>query len=275
MVERLDLGYEHEWRAGITNTFSANGLKIYGNEFVPMLSGSGHPIEFIEERSVALGFRLSFRENVVRSTFDKFRFGSPYPIFSASARLGSYSVAQTDKSYFRVDLGVDYDLLLPPIGVSEIVLRGGKIFGQVPYPLLKLHEANGTYIYDPFAFSCMNYYEFASDRWLTLFWEHHFNGWLFGRLPLLKNTRWREVLICKSAWGALSDRNLGNLESALVRSPEGMESLNKPYVELGVGVENIWRLIRVDFIWRMTHRDHQSVDKIERFATNISLQLKF
>ena len=121
----------------------------------------------------------------------------------------------------------------------------------------------------------MNYYEFASDRWLTLFWEHHFNGWLFGRLPLLKNTRWREVLICKSAWGALSDRNLGNLESALVRSPEGMESLNKPYVELGVGVENILRLIRVDFIWRMTHRDHQSVDKIERFATNISLQLKF
>ena len=275
MVERFDLGYEHEWRAGVTNMLSANVQKIYGNEFVPMQSGSGHSIEFIEDRSMALGFRLSFRENVVRSTFDNFRFGSPYPIFSASARLGSYSVAQTDKSYFRVDLGVDYDLQLPPIGVSELVLRGGKIFGQVPYPLLKLHEANGTYIYDPFAFSCMNYYEFASDRWLTLFWEHHFNGWLFGRLPLLKDTRWREVLICKSAWGALSDRNLGNTESALVRSPEGMGSLNKPYVELGVGVENIWRLIRVDFIWRVTHRDHQSVDKIERFATNISLQLKF
>ena len=48
------------------------------------------------------------------------------------------------------------------------------IVGTVPYPLLKLHEGNGTYFYDPYAFSCMDYYEFASDSWVAWFYEHHF-----------------------------------------------------------------------------------------------------
>ncbi len=50
-------------------------------------------------------------------------------------------------------------------------MQGGRIFGKVPYQLLKLHEGNGTYFYDPYAFSCMNFYEFASDAWVSWFWD--------------------------------------------------------------------------------------------------------
>ena len=56
------------------------------------------------------------------------------------------------------------------MGYSDITVQGGRIFGKVPYLLLKLHEGNGTYFYDPYAFSCMNFYEFASDTWVSWFW---------------------------------------------------------------------------------------------------------
>ena len=166
---------------------------------------------------------------------------------------------------------------MPPLGYSDITVQGGKIFGKVPYPLLKLHEGNGTYFYDPMAFSCMNFYEFASDTWVALFFEHHFNGILLGRIPLIKKLKWREVLVCKGVWGTLSKENDGSLAAtqAPLLFPSGMTSVSDPYVEVGFGVENIFRLLRVDFIWRVTHRNPKPGQEIQNFAVNLGIKLKF
>ena len=163
-------------------------------------------------------------------------------------------------------------------GVSTFAgARMQRIFGKVPYQLLKLHEGNGTYFYDPYAFSCMNFYEFASDAWVSWFWEHHFNGVLLGRLPLIKKLKWREVLVCKGVWGTLSRGNNGSLAGtqADLLFPVGMTSVSDPYVEAGFGVENIFKLFRVDCIWRLTHRDPMPGQDIQNFAVNLSLRLKF
>ena len=177
----------------------------------------------------------------------------------------------------RPEGGIHYKPELPPLGYSDITVQGGKIFGKVPYPLLKLHEGNGTYFYDPMAFSCMNFYEFASDTWVALFFEHHFNGILLGRIPLIKKLKWREVLVCKGVWGTLSKENDGSLAAtqAPLLFPPGMTSVSDPYVEVGFGVENIFRLLRVDFIWRVTHRDPKPGQEIQNFAVNLGIKLKF
>lgn len=123
----------------------------------------------------------------------------------------------------------------------------------------------------------MNFYEFASDAWVSWFWEHHFNGVLLGRLPLIKKLKWREVLVCKGVWGTLSRENNGSTAGtqADLLFPAGMTSVSDPYVEAGFGVENIFRLFRVDCIWRLTHRSPKPGQEIQNFAVNLSLQLKF
>ena len=170
-----------------------------------------------------------------------------------------------------------HDFDIAPIGYSDIMLSGGKIFNKVPYPLLKLHEGNATYFYDPYAFSCMNFYEFASDLWGAVFWEHHFKGFFLNKIPLMKRLKWREVATVKALWGTLSDKNNGSLSNtdAIFRFPEGMSSVSKPYIEAGVGIENIFRLIRVDAIWRLTHRGDRSGQDVDNFAINFSLHLNF
>ena len=172
---------------------------------------------------------------------------------------------------------VNYDFQISPIGKSKVVLTGGKILGKVPYPLLKLHEGNATYFYDPYAFSCMNYYEFASDTWLSLFYEHHFKGFFLGKIPLMKKLKWREVFVFKGLIGTLSDKNNGSLPDtrAVLLFPEGMTSVSKPYFETGVGIENIFRLFRVDAVWRLTHRESRPGQKIQNFAVNVSVYLNF
>lgn len=255
----------------------AEGPAADGPDALP-LPAAGLPVRSIDDASVTLGLRISKNERIYRQVFDKSSLGSKYPILTLSGTAGLKGVLPGSYGYYRADASIYYRPELPPIGYSEITLQGGKIWGEVPYPLLKLHEGNGTYFYDPYAFSCMDYYEFASDRWLGWFFEHHFNGFFLGRIPLLKRLKWREVLVCKGVWGSLSQRNDGALPGteADLLFPRGMGSVRKPYIEAGFGIENIFRLLRIDCIWRLTHREAvEGGAKPQNFAVNLSLHLKF
>ena len=277
MVDRGELSYEHEWRHGISTSVGMLLQRIHGNRYVPMVRPDGLPKEGIMDAAVQVGIRLSKDEMVYRLPFDKQYLGTVYPVVTLSFTAGIPGLLRNSPEYYSLVGSIRYRPDLPPIGYSEITVQGGRLFGRVPYPLLKLHEGNGTYFYDTYAFSCMNYYEFASDTWVSWFWEHHFNGLLLGRLPLIKRLKWREVLICKGVWGTLSERNNGARADtqAPLLFPIGMGSVSDPYVEAGFGVENIFKLFRVDCIWRLTHRQPTPGQKIQNFAVNLGIQLKF
>lgn len=277
MVNRADAFYEHEWSHGISNLIGMRLQRVYGNEYVPLVRPGGEVLNSLSSSEVHVGMRVSHHEKIYRTAFDKRYLGSKYPVLTLELTAGLRGLMRNDYEYYRLEGGLHYKPKLPPIGYSDITLQGGRIFGKVPYLLLKLHEGNGTYFYDPYAFSCMNFYEFASDTWAAIFFEHHFNGWLLGRIPLMKRLKWREVLVCKAVWGTLSDRNNGSLPNteAELLFPEGMSSVEKPYVEMGFGVENIFRLLRVDCIWRLTHRKSVPGQDVQNFAVNLSLRLKF
>ena len=269
--------YEHEWLHGISSSFELRGRHISSNRYVPMILPDGRSLHGINDASIRIGLRLSKDETIVRMPFEVRHMGSKYPIFSFDFTGAKRGVLPASYDYLRLEGRMQYRLNLPPVGYSRLMLEGGKIFGKVPYLLLKLHEGNGTYFYDRYAFSCMNFYEFSSDAWISFFYEHHFNGFLLGRVPLLKKLNWREVFVFKGVYGTLSARNDGSLPNtkAVMLFPVGMSSVEHPYLETGFGIENIFRLLRVDFIWRLTHHRPIPGLSIPTFTVNFSLNLKF
>ena len=277
LVNQGDISYEHEWRQGISNTFAAQMRTIFSSPYVPFVRPDGQVVNSIQTFSLQLKTRLSRDEIVVRKTFDKFSLGSDYPIVGIDLSMGVKGMFKNDYEYYRVVGTVLYDLGIPPIGTSKFIINGGKVFGKVPYPLLKLHEGNATYFFDTYAFSCMNYYEFASDLWVSLIYEHHFKGFFLGKIPLMKRLKWREVFIFKALIGTLEDRNNGSLADtkAILLFPEGMSSVSKPYFEAGIGIENICRIFRVDAIWRLSHRHSVPGQNVQNFAINFSINLNF
>lgn len=277
MVNQLDVNFEQEWRQGIANTLGVQVRDIFSCDYVPFIKPDGQLMPSIQSTIVRLNTRLSKNEIVIRKPFDNYSLGSDYPILGVDLAMGIKGLFKNDYEFYRIVGSINYNLPIAPIGTSEMVLTGGKIFGKVPYPLLKLHEGNATYFYDPYAFSCMNYYEFASDTWLSFFYEHHFKGFFLGKIPLMKKLKWREVFIFKGLIGTLADKNNGALENtdAVLRFPLGMGSVSKPYFETGIGIENIFRLFRVDAIWRLTHRKGEPGQDIQNFAINLSVYLNF
>jgi hypothetical protein len=104
----------------------------------------------------------------------------------------------------------------------------------------------------------MNFGEFISDRFASLQYRQHFEGFLLNRIPLMRRLKWRLTGLANVIYGGLRDDN--RVYPSLTDSNEkvflpGYLSPKTPYVELGYGVENIFKFFRVDFIHRLTYLD--------------------
>ncbi len=283
-INTFSIRYDHEINRNLDIAAALEHKRIFSNEKVPMVTPSGENVQSVAANQGHIWARYSWNETVTRGAFDKTNVGSGAPVFQLDLTGSVKGLAKNDYSYLRTELTVDYRLHLAPLGYADIRLNAGRIIGKVPYPLLKLHEGNGTYFLDRSSFTCMDFYEFASDTWVQIFWEHNLNGFILGKIPLIEKLNWREAITIKAAYGTLSEKNNGIIGSPTAENidilfPEGMQSLNKPYVEAGFGITNIFKLFRIDFAWRLTHRHYtnSSGEKTynHNFAATFGVELKF
>ncbi len=273
--------YEHEFNVNF-NAQADISLKRYdSNYFVPMNDLNGNPIPSVASNEIHLMARLSREETTNRGLFTKKYIHTNYPVFFFELTGSVPGIRKNDYGFLRPEFSMTWKFRVPPAGMSKIRFNAGTIIGQVPYPLLHIHEGNGTYVMDKTAFSCMDYFEFVSDTWVSLFWNHSFNGFFLGKIPLLRKLNLREELTVRATYGSLRDQNnpLKNKEVPM-SFPEMMTTLGKvPYVEVGAGISNILNVIRVDCIWRLTHRQRIVAGKMEPvphlFSINIGAEFRF
>ncbi len=271
MVDQFNAFYEHEWAPGFSNTLKFNYQTIYPTQYVPfdhfIPEGdtlSGGPLTSAE---FTLSTHFAYREKFVWGKFERRSLGSTYPTLDLDLSYGPKGFYGSEYEYFRIRLKISDKLETNPIGYLKFRITLGKIYGTLPYPLLKLHEGNETYAYDPLSFNMMNYYEFVSDEYASLFAEQHFQGFFLNRIPLIRRLHWREVVSTNILYGRLSEKN-----KSVMAFPEGLSGLSTPYYEAGVGIENIFKLFRIDALWRFSYLDHENVSP---FGIRASMQISF
>jgi len=194
--------------------------------------------------------------------------GSDLPVFQLNLIKGLKNFWDGEFNYFKVAFRISDKLKLFPYGHMTYAVEAGNVFGTVPYPLLYVHRGNESSLFDYTAFNLMNHYEFISDRYASLCAEHHFDGYALRKIPLIRKLDWREILSARILFGHLSDENKEILvDDALVSNIR-----STPYVEAGVGLENILKLIRIDALWRLTYLDLPNASNL---GIRVSMQLLF
>ncbi|GAB3886405.1 DUF5686 and carboxypeptidase-like regulatory domain-containing protein [Spirosoma agri] len=202
------------------------------------------------------------------------------PIFTLRYTLGIRGALGGDFTYHRVALTMKHSFRMGILGRTYYTLGAGLIPSTIPYPLLYMPLGNESSFYVGNAYNLMNYFEFVSDRWATAQVEHNFGGLLFNRLPLLRRLKWHELVTAKVLMGSVSSANLAMIPGtdAQGRAVEGFSSLTStPYVEVGYGIDNIFKVLRIDAIHRLTYRDNLSRTGIPvtPFAIKVSGWLAF
>ncbi len=271
MVKTFEASFEKEWFIGLSNNLYFRNRIIFPINSEPFfqLNEGGGVIDktALSISEVQLNTRFAFNEKYISGEFTRLSLGTKYPAIGLAYTYGIKNLLHSDYEYHKLDMTVTHWFNISTIGWSKYIINAGKVWGTLPYPLLKIHEGNQTYVFDQMAFNTMNYYEFVSDQYLSVYYTHHFDGLLFNHIPLLKKLRWREVVFYKGLIGSLSSRNKNYSVF-----PETVHSLKGPFQEVGVGIENIFKFIRIDGVWRLNYLDHPDIRK---FMVMFSLEFNF
>lgn len=200
---------------------------------------------------VSLKLRYAFLEKYLESTFNRISLGSSYPIVELKYTKGISGIFTSSFDYSRLSAGVSHYKKIPPFGSIYYNLFAGQTFGTLPYMLLDIAPGNEIYYYNKYAFNLMNRYEFIHDKYAGVNFEHNIGNGLFRFIPLLKKLKFRQFYSARALWGNLSPENTAYNTPANGVFP--FQSLNgKTYLEVGTGVDNILKLFRVDFVWRIS-----------------------
>jgi len=271
--------FEKEWLYGLSNKliFTNRTLRPAGNSYqynrFDKDLNTEVTVNNLVTTEIGLYTRFAYKEKFVYGEFERISLGTKHPTLEIMYTVGVPNIMGSQFKYQKFQARVSDKWRFGPFGYLRWTATVGKIFGNLPYPLLMLHQGNQTFFYDESAYNTMNFFEFVSDEWASVWATYHAEGLLLNKIPLMRRLKWREVLSAKMVVGGYDINN----DNILSRNYEGdalpdVNLLTKPFVETAVGIENIFKVFRVDFIWRLSYLDH---DNIVRYGIRAKFQIDF
>lgn len=247
------LFYEKEWTKGLFQRFQTHYKTFFHwPGYYALEMPNGNILNAGEDRFHSLELTSTLKWSIRAKRQDDRKLDAPVllknPYLEINYTYAPKDILKSAFTYHRTQITWSQKLFTF-LGQSKWDLSAGKIFGEVPYPLLKIHNGNNSLIYNKWSFSVMNGSEYVSDIWTSLHLRHHFDGLIFNAIPLVKKLKLRSLISTRILGGWLSPTNQNFL------SPENsIQALNGFYAEAGFGIENIAKLFRVQCFWRLTQR---------------------
>jgi hypothetical protein len=261
MAEQVEAHAERQWFTGFSTRVGMfrDRFSPLERDFALRASDGGTTLApHFTASGLRVGLRFGWGQKLLPADYhavDSSFFSHRFPTVSLDVAAGFRGLYGGQFDYQHLRLKVQHRQRANKLGYLQVLAEGGIILGTVPFPLLHSPTANPLVFNDDRSFNLMNYMEFATDRYVSLQLEHHFEGFFFNRIPGVRLLKLREFVFAKAFYGALS---AANAHGPFVL-PDDMEAMTHPYVEVGFGIENILKIARIDFTWRLTHLDGPNV----------------
>jgi hypothetical protein len=278
-IRRTALRYEKEWLSHLSVSLwakreynEAAGALVY-RRLAP--DGSAPVIKGFRITEAGLRLRYAPGEKAYNSRKGRqtvFNLSKDAPIFTLSHQTG-LGIGGGEYRYHHTGAGLEKRFWLSSFGHIDAIWRAGYLWSRVPFPLLIIPNANPSPGIQAETFAMMRPLEFVADRHLSFFLTYYLKGWILSRLPLVRRLALREVVSVNGMYGSLSGRNNPQ------RNPEGLFAFPSgtiplgatPYMEASIGLDNIFRILRIDYYRRLTYRDNPGAPRQGfRFALRFS-----
>ena len=279
--QQLTLEREEEWGMKTTLSLRTEENEAAGSLFFEKLSNFFPPIIFPDTdvssllhngkiRTTELRFELEIApgRTFINTKQRRIAINLEAPVITLSHAVGLNGVLGGQYRYNFSEVGLLKRFWLRSWGKFDVQLRAGAQWDKVPFPLLIMPAANLSYIVQQGSFNLINNMEFLNDRYASVDLAWDMNGKIFNRIPLLKKLKWREYIGFKGLWGSLTDKNNPFLfqnmgDATLMYFPEGSHVMNpkRPYMELILGVHNIFKLFHVQYVRRLNYNELPTAQK--------------
>jgi len=255
MSERKEylVSFANDWNSDIESNLFLRSNQLFANASMPMLLNGVSVANFLQQQSGTFSTRFSFNERTYDDQMQRIYISNIKPVIYGTVEVGKYQLGTKTGQYGKI-IGSIKQFVRLDIGQLNYIAEAGWIVGNVPYPLLEVPPGSETGGYSTYQFNMMNYMEYAADKYVNLHSELMLNGLIFNQIPLIKYLNLREMVSFHMAYGSLSDSHKSVLDY-----PDYMNPLNKPYMEVGVGMTNILHIFTLQSVWRLTDLNHSGV----------------
>jgi len=224
--------------------------------------------------------RYAYKEVMVLRGVERTRIvRAKAPIVTFTYTRGLKDILGGQFDYDKVQLNFSQHISTGIFGNADYSFTIGKIFGQLPYPLLDVPRGNQTFFYSDNNYSLMNMYDFIANEYSHFRYVQHFEGLFFNRIPLLRKWRLRNFALVKATYGAMSnqDQNLLPRVNKLGYPISPVMMFEKvPYVEVGYGIENIFRFFTLGVFNRLTYLEKgNSLRQPRNWGINVGIRFAF
>jgi hypothetical protein len=234
---------------------------VFNFTYHPLNRKTRQPIDSIYKRvltaaEMSVGFRYSKEDKTIVLNYDQIYLKSNFfPIFTAKFTYGlAFEKAQF--IYQKIDVGVEQKLRLPPKALLYYKIEAGKTFGTAPFLLLNVPHGNESYVASRYLFNTMLPYEYASDKYVSLHSRFYLGGSIFDKIPYLKKLEWRERFSFNAYEGDMSKANRHFNRHCGFSVPK-----KDPFMEAGVGIENIFHIFSIDYYKRLSGKSKSKAPK--------------
>ena len=240
--------------------------------------GISYFVEELPQTELELSLRYAPGEKFTQNKWRRKSLLPEYPVFTLSHSVALKDMLGSQYTCHHTEASARKRFWLSSFGYIDAVVKGGRVWNDVPYPLLIIPNANLSYTIQKESFALMNPMEFVADTYASWETTYYMNGLLLNRLPLIKKLGWREVVGFKGFYGSLRSSNTPNLTDSqglylFPLDPEYKNPLTHvPYMELSFGIENILKVLEVDYVRRLTYCDLPGISK---HGVRVKLHLQF
>lgn len=272
--------YEVKWGMRYFGEVKVERITPVENQFFRTLSPTNERIYNMDLTEVTAGLRYEPGVTYLNTKQKRKTLNYNAPVIQVQHSVGISGFLGGNYTYNLTDIELIKKFWLPKSwGNINTSFRFVSQWSQVPYPLLKMPPTNSSFIIKPYAFDLMNNMELLNDKYASAIIKWDLNGKIFNKIPLIKKLKCREIVGFKCMWGTLSDKNNPYLPSnqgsqILMQFPEGcyVMDINRPYMEVSVGIHNILNLLHVEYCRRLSYLD---LPNIKRGVVKIAIELKF
>lgn len=282
--ENYRLFYDREWNNGLrfTTFFRRSKNTPTASLFYQPLNGTNVPdangqnITNFVTSEFNVGVRYQPGATWINTKQRRIAANNDAPIFALNHTVGIKNLFGGQYNYNYTEAEIYKRFWVGSWGKIDNDIRAGVQWNKVPFPLLIMPAANLSYIMEDNTFNLINNMEFLNDRFVSYMVSWDINGKILNRIPLIKKLKWREYIGCNVLWGMLSDKNNPysnpndknlfyfpgrfNSDGSYTSISHVMDK-KVPYVEAIVGIHNIFKLLHIEYVRRLTYIDRPGTSK--------------
>lgn len=265
-----------ETRSNFTVTAAVANDCQEAARYMPFVDGYGNTIRRFTENTLEVSLRYAPGEKFFQGRTHRIPVNLDAPAVTLMHTFAPRGFLGSKYTVNKTEIDIQKRFWLSAFGYIDAYIGGGHVWSRSPYLNLLIPNANLSYIIQPRSFALMNPMEFINSSYASFDLTYWANGALLNYIPLVKKLKLREVFCFRGYWGHLSDKCNPEGNPELLRFPEGagMVKMNHgPYMEASVGIENIFKVLRVDYVWRLNYRDVPY--EIDRSGIRIAVHVTF